>query len=58
MSKEYTYNLRLSEADKLAFKGAANVAGMTLAEWIRMLCREEARRVAERQGQEDGHDQH
>ena len=52
MSKEHTYNLRLSDADKTMFKGAADIAGMPLAEWLRMLGREEARRVAEKQGRE------
>jgi predicted DNA binding CopG/RHH family protein len=56
MSKEHTYNLRLSEADRIAFKGAASIAGMPLAEWLRMLGREEARRAAGNQGQDTKHE--
>jgi hypothetical protein len=55
MAKKNYYALWLSDADKAAFKGAANIAQMSVAEWLRMLGREEARRVAERQGREDNH---
>jgi hypothetical protein len=52
MNKNHFYKWRLSEADRVLFQGAANIAGMSLAEWLRMVARQEARRVAEMQGRE------
>ena len=56
MSKSLSFTMRLSNADKLLFQGAANMAEMPLAECARMVMRQEARRQAERQGREDEHD--
>jgi hypothetical protein len=56
MSKTLSFKMRLSKADKLLFQGAANMAEMPLAEWARMVMRQEARRQAEMQGRDDEHD--
>jgi hypothetical protein len=53
MHKTEAIFLRMSEEDKRLFTGAANMMGLPLAAWARMVMRQEARRQAERQGLDD-----
>jgi hypothetical protein len=53
MNKTEAIFLRMSEEEKLMFTGAANMMGLPLAAWARMIMRQEARRQAERQGLDD-----
>ena len=43
----------MSEEEKILFTGAANLMGLPLAAWARMVMRQAARRQAERQGLDD-----
>jgi hypothetical protein len=53
MNKTEAILLRMSEEEKILFTGAANLMGLPLAAWARMVMREAARRQAERQGLDD-----
>jgi hypothetical protein len=53
MNKTEAIFLRMSEEEKRLFTGAANMLGLPLAAWARMVMRQEARRQADRQGLED-----
>jgi hypothetical protein len=50
MNKTEAIFLRLSEEEKILFTGAANLMGLPLAAWARMVMRQAARRQAESQG--------
>jgi len=54
MSNEY--KIRWSEAERRLYQGAADIAGLKLAQWIRATLTREARRVAAQQGQEQEHE--
>jgi hypothetical protein len=49
MTKTEAIFLRMSEEEKRMFTGAANMAGLPLAAWARMVMRQEARWQADRQ---------
>ena len=53
MNKTEAIFLRMSEEEKILFTGAANLKGLPLAAWARMVMREAARRQMERQGLDD-----
>jgi hypothetical protein len=53
MQKTEAIFLRMSAEEKCLFTGAANMMGLPLAAWARMVMRQEARRQAERQGLDD-----
>jgi hypothetical protein len=53
MNKTEAIFLRMSEGEKVLFTGAANMMGLPLAAWARMVMRQAARRQAERQGLDD-----
>ena len=53
MNKTEAIFLRMSEEEKIMFTGAANLKGLPLAAWARMVMREAARRQMERQGLDD-----
>ena len=53
MNKTEAIFLRMTEEEKRLFTGAANMLGLPLAAWARMVMRQEARRQADRQGLED-----
>jgi hypothetical protein len=53
MNKTEAIFLRMSEEEKVLFTGAANLMGLPLAAWARMVMREAAQRQAERQGLDD-----
>jgi hypothetical protein len=52
MHKTEAIFLRMSEEEKILFTGAANLMGLPLAAWARMVMRQAARQQAERQGLE------
>jgi hypothetical protein len=52
MNKTAAIFLRMSAEEKILFTGAANLKGLPLAAWARMVMREAARRQADRQGLE------
>jgi uncharacterized protein (DUF1778 family) len=53
MNKTEAIFLRMSEEEKILFTGAANLMGLSLAAWARMVMRQAAKRQAERQGLDD-----
>ena len=53
MNKTAAIFLRLSAEDKVLFTGAANLMGLPVAAWARMVMRQAAKRQAERQGLDD-----